>query len=151
MSRKFCGIVYKVTNKIDGKVYIGRTAKHLAIRWAYHLLATQCLAKGGLDEAIQEQGPDSFEVVQLASFEDEDEWVLGEARFISLYKSNQPECGYNKSPGQKKLPSQTRAEDERAEQYRISLSKYWERMAQREEFNNTVDEIRRITSYEQEE
>ena len=59
--RKFCvGLIYKITNKINGKAYIGQTTKSLAERWAGHTKAAKLGCKYALHCAIRKYGPENF-------------------------------------------------------------------------------------------
>ena len=56
-------IIYKVTNRINGKIYIGQTKGSLGKRWRYH-----CYSSSGcrcLYNAIQKYGADNFKVEQI--------------------------------------------------------------------------------------
>ena len=49
------GIIYKITNKVNGKVYIGQTTKSLKKRWTEHVY-TNPTRKYLLHKAIQKYG-----------------------------------------------------------------------------------------------
>lgn len=34
--KKIFGIIYKINNKINGKIYIGQTTRTLKVRWRIH-------------------------------------------------------------------------------------------------------------------
>lgn len=87
--------LYKITNNINGKVYIGQTIDYKK-RWTAH-----CTVKEGKDslitKAIQKYGQDNFDFKVLAILEDH---MIDEAEIkaIEIYKSVVPE-GYNISLG----------------------------------------------------
>ena len=102
MSLKNCGI-YKITNLINGKVYIGQSID-IQKRWKYHL--SDAFYKNAPDyncifhQAIRKYGKESFkfEVLEECSPEDLNS---REKFYINYYKSfsNNHEFGYNMTPG----------------------------------------------------
>lgn len=93
-------IIYKVTNKINGKVYIGKTKRSLEARWKQH-----CRDVGSkhahfkIQDAIKEFGADAFTVEQIDVAASTDEGNAKEMHWIKHY--NSIENGYNTSPGGK--------------------------------------------------
>lgn len=89
--------IYKITNKINNKVYIGQS-KDIKFRWYRHRLAAfnknypqyNCL----LYKAIRKYGLDNFnfEVVEEC---EEIELNNKEQYYISLYNSSNIQFGYN--------------------------------------------------------
>src|SRR5208282_5899900 len=91
-------IVYRITNRTNGKVYIGKTTKTLAQRWRGHKDA----AKSGqfyFARAIRKYGSKAFkrEVVYRATTANELSKM--ETFFIVLHQSHKPENGYNMTLG----------------------------------------------------
>jgi group I intron endonuclease len=60
-------IIYKITNKVNGKVYIGQTIRSLNTRFKEHCKKPRCIA---LHSAINEYGRNSFEVSILEKVKD---------------------------------------------------------------------------------
>jgi len=61
-------ICYLVTNKVNGKKYVGITTKYLSTRWASHVhLAKHNPDRSKLARAIADLGSDAFEVQHFAS------------------------------------------------------------------------------------
>lgn len=102
-------LVYKYTNTINGKVYIGRTSQSIKARAGKNGSNYMDCRKFG--EAIKQFGFDKFKCEVLAecsSLEDGDKF---EKRFIRLYRSNKSEYGYNLEGGGRKnklVPKSTR-------------------------------------------
>lgn len=93
-------IIYKVTNKTDGKVYIGKTKGSLETRWKQHChnaFGKREWLKAKLQYAIQEQGADAFTVEQIDCAATNEEANAKEMYWIKHYDSI--EKGYNTSPG----------------------------------------------------
>jgi len=93
--------IYKITNQINNKVYIGQTSSTLARRWANH---RYYLRKGThfnehLQRAWIKYGEDSFLFERIAAAESLEELNRKEQEFIRNYKSIDPIYGYNKSYG----------------------------------------------------
>ena len=88
-------IVYAHINKTNNKTYIGITCQEPEKRWKY--------GKGYDNQhfcrAIKKYGWKNFEHVIIKrglSKEDAEEW---EKKLIELFRSNNPEFGYNSAPG----------------------------------------------------
>ena len=88
-------IVYKHTNKINGKVYIGITCQTPERRWQKG--AGYAGTRFGL--AIQKYGWDAFSHDILAVDLSEQEACEEERKLICEYKSNERNYGYNLSAG----------------------------------------------------
>ena len=88
------GVVYKLTNTVNGKNYIGQTQNSVEKRFRDH-----SYAKSAIGEAIRKYGKDKFTKEILAVCESREELNACELRFISEYKSNDPNFGYNRTGG----------------------------------------------------
>lgn len=91
-------LVYKLTNTINGKAYIGITSRDESFRWSEHKVrAKQGLRGSRLYDAIRKYGPDAFsrEVIATASTEDESREL--ERRYIQEFDTY--ENGYNSNLG----------------------------------------------------
>lgn len=85
------GIIYKITNKINGRIYIGQTIRTLEDRWYHHVYyATQKKCKTKLGRAIRKYGASAFDAVVIETSDNLDE---REIYFINLFKS--VTSGYN--------------------------------------------------------
>ena len=89
--------VYKHTNQINNKVYIGITKQNINNRWGHQ-------GKGYINctafyRAIQKYGWDHFDHEILATELTKEEACKQEKELIQQYQSNNPEYGYNISPG----------------------------------------------------
>lgn len=89
-------IVYKITNKITGKSYIGKTVTPLEQRWKRHCKPTSsCFL---LKRTIQKYGPGTFTVETVATCQSLSELNQKEVEFISKFNTIAP-WGYNLTSG----------------------------------------------------
>lgn len=95
------GIIYKITNKINGHSYIGQTTYSLKERWSKHInFAKHHPEQSGLYSAINKYGKENFEIEQIDIAETEDELNEKEVYWISYYNTFYGE-GYNRDLGGK--------------------------------------------------
>lgn len=88
-------IIYKITNTINNKIYIGQTKRSLEERWKAHLHAAKQKRDIYLYKAINYYGPHCFhreEIDKAVSIEELNE---KEIKHIALYNSTNPNIGYN--------------------------------------------------------
>lgn len=92
--------IYKITNKINGKMYVGQTKKSLEARWKQHQKDSNshffCYK---FQKAIREFGAENFTVEQIDCAANKEEANAKEVFWINFY--NAVEEGYNTSPGGK--------------------------------------------------
>ena len=88
---KLTGIIYKITNIINNKVYIGQTVNNIKQRWNKHCHCNGCRS---LYNAILKYGKENFniEIIETLPIEELDE---REIYWINYYKSNNKKFGYN--------------------------------------------------------
>jgi group I intron endonuclease len=92
-------IVYKLTNKINGKVYIGITTKGLEKRIRNHWNHAKFGIHRPLYTAMRKYGLDSFESTILAIPNSIEEMKALEIYFIESHGSTSREKGYNVTLG----------------------------------------------------
>lgn len=91
--------IYKITNIVNGKVYIGQTIRKPSLRWNEHKSESLCpTARHGyfyhLHCAIRKYGIESF-VFEIIDECPDDERFRIETKYILKYQSNDPKKGYN--------------------------------------------------------
>jgi group I intron endonuclease len=85
-------IIYKVTNTINGKIYVGQTVKSLKRRWSDHCAkSSTCLA---LKAAINLHGRENFTIEQIDVASNIDDLNKKEIKWIADLKSF-GDLGYN--------------------------------------------------------
>lgn len=87
-------IIYKITNKENGKVYIGQTIRELDVRMKEHLRHN----KTYIDRALNKYGIDAFEVEVIDECDNSDELNDKEKYWIKYYDCICPN-GYNLCEG----------------------------------------------------
>ena len=92
------GVIYKITNLINSKIYIGQTIKKMQIRWKEH----QSAAKRGINtyfhKAIRKYGIENFIIEQIAEANSKQELDELEIKYIQEYDCLAPN-GYNINKG----------------------------------------------------
>jgi group I intron endonuclease len=92
----FKGLVYKITNKINGKCYIGKTTKTVSYRWYFHSNNFgHCIA---LQEAVKKYGKENFSVEEIAFYTNLEDLNNAEEYYIDFYNCLAPN-GYNLTNG----------------------------------------------------
>ena len=90
------GIIYKITNTITGKVYIGQTTHSLRDRWRLHCTPNSTCSL--LRKAIEEYGKDAFVIEQIDNGNNREELNRKEIAWIKRENSITPH-GYNVDKG----------------------------------------------------
>lgn len=90
------GLIYKITNKTNGKCYIGQTTTSTKRRWSQHIYnantkASKCRY---LENAIRKHGKENF-IIEAIYICKVDELNSAEIHLINKYKSNNTQFGYN--------------------------------------------------------
>lgn len=83
------GIVYKITNKINGKAYIGQTKTPFEVRFASHKTCNSVIGS-----ALRKYCPENFTTEVLAVAFDAEALNEAENRLINIYQCRVPH-GYN--------------------------------------------------------
>lgn len=87
------GYIYKTTNKLNGKIYIGQKKSEKFLHEKY-------LGSGKiLHQAILENGKENFSIELLEECDTSEQLNEREIYWISFYNSTNPEIGYNLSKG----------------------------------------------------
>lgn len=93
-------IIYKITNKKNGKSYVGKTEYSLEHRWNRHLSSARNGSKFRFHSAIRKYGEDCWDLFVVETYQTEDENFINEkeAHFIKLFESDTKK-GYNATSG----------------------------------------------------
>lgn len=96
-------IIYKATNLVNGKVYVGQTVNTLKYRKEQHWREAICPSRKNVHfhNALLKYGIDNFEFEIIDRARDVDELNKKESYWISYYNSTDSRYGYNKDSGGK--------------------------------------------------
>ncbi len=90
---KCYGIIYKITNKVNGKVYIGQTIQNFKRRYRNGIIDTR---NEYLKKSIEKYGVENFEIIEKYDIAfSKQELDIKEIMYIKLYNSTNPKYGYN--------------------------------------------------------
>jgi len=90
-------IIYKITNKINGKVHIGQTIHSLDDRWQQHIRNAKKGVRTHFYSAIRKYGENNFEPEVICEATTKEELNLLETYYIQEYDSI--DVGYNMVDG----------------------------------------------------
>lgn len=90
-------LVYRIINKVNGKMYIGQTTKTLEQRMYQHKQKLKSGSKFRIYEAMREYGWDNFEAEVLEYVDTKEQLDVREIYYINKY--NTIDDGYNLAPG----------------------------------------------------
>lgn len=90
--------IYKITNAINNKIYIGQTVKPIEHRMHQHILGSSN-PKYKLHRAINKYGSDVFQIEIIQKCQNKTEADETEKHFIQLFNSTNDDIGYNIAPG----------------------------------------------------
>lgn len=88
-------IIYKLTNQVTGRIYIGQTVTSLARRWSQH---STSMKNSPLYNAFRKYGPENFTIEAICTALDPEHLNELERYFIYYYNSLVPN-GYNLTSG----------------------------------------------------
>ena len=111
---------YKITNTINGKIYIGETHS-IDTRFKRHINSAKHGSNSYIHRAIRKYGSEYFIVEQLGEYLNEKDALNSEIEFIKQFQSNVPTIGYNLTTGGDK-PSFS---DSVREQMKIKSLELW--------------------------
>lgn len=91
-------IIYKITNTVNGKVYVGLTTTTLCNRWCKHKQDSKTCNRH-LYKSMRKYGLENFTIEEIDNTEDFKELGRLERYYIQLYDSQNPDKGYNITAG----------------------------------------------------
>jgi group I intron endonuclease len=107
--------IYKITNLINGKIYIGKTY-NIKVRWNSHKTAARAKKPtdySHLHRAMNKYGFDNFTVEMVEEFAVEKDCLAAEISYIAKYGSMDRNVGYNGTEGGDGASGQIASEESR--------------------------------------
>ena len=114
-------IIYLLHNKINNKIYIGKTKNSLSCRIKQHHISSKKGEASYLYSAIRKYGLPNFIGRVLAKTDDSLELNTLESYYIQLYESNSIKKGYNMTPGGDGGPIRLGMKDKQSTKDKISI------------------------------
>lgn len=87
--------VYKITNKINGKIYIGRCSSSLKRRLTKHFSCAKLDIKTRIGSAIRKYGRDNFNIECIEEVADKKTAIERETFYIRILDATNGHIGYN--------------------------------------------------------
>jgi GIY-YIG catalytic domain len=110
-------LIYRITNTVNGQVYIGLTRRGANVRWTQHKSRARLgVRKTRLYEAMRELGIENFKFEAICYVLDEKELPALERHFIAQHDSFHH--GYNSTDGGESLAPEARAKISKANKAR---------------------------------
>jgi group I intron endonuclease len=91
--------VYKLTNTVNNKIYIGITSIGTGRRYKLHCYKAESGSSYALHQAIREYGKDKFTATILEFCDSAEQLRERERYFIALFDATNPNIGYNTTAG----------------------------------------------------
>ncbi len=92
-------IIYKLTNTINNKIYIGGTTETIDYRFHRHVLKAMGGSEYPLHKAIREYGEDAFARIIIEECDSLEQMNEREDYWIAYLSSTNPDIGYNAKAG----------------------------------------------------
>lgn len=93
------GCVYRITNNVNRKTYIGMTSRGSSDRWWEHRNSAKTGSNYFIHQAIRKYGEDNFSFEIIAESDSIDELKRLEIDNIKTHRSHMTQNGYNKTWG----------------------------------------------------
>jgi len=132
-------IIYKITNQINGKVYIGKTTVLLSQRWAKHLSQARKYKNHPLYDSINHYGVENFLIESIDTALDAEDLSKKEIYWIEKYNARNRDFGYNLYEGGFGMTSDDAKRMWQNPEYRLKAS---ERSKKRRHTQETIEKIR---------
>lgn len=91
--------IYKITNEINNKIYIGQTIVSVEERWYKHKWNALNLQKYALHQAMHKYGIENFKIEILTETNSKEDLDRLEKKYIKEYNSFVNQNGYNMTDG----------------------------------------------------
>lgn len=89
------GTIYKITNLLNNKIYVGQTIQKVKRRWKSHCCMNNCNNGMPIVRAIKKYGKSNFSFEVLEENVQQEKLNNREIHYIKLFNSNARKLGYN--------------------------------------------------------
>ena len=141
------GIIYCITNTVNGAQYVGQTTYALKVRWRHHLRCARQVHGGALQNAIRKYGHAVFKIEQMDSAKSQEDLNEKEIYWIAQLNTLAPR-GYNLTGGGDSfIPSEeTRQKLSKASLCHLVSEETRKRISDAKMGHETLEETRRKIS-----
>jgi group I intron endonuclease len=124
-------VIYKITNLLNGKIYVGQTVRSLKLRWRQHRSAFS--DKMPISKAMFKYGKENFTIEQIDIANNLEELNKKEEHWISTLNSVDKDIGYNVRRGGKNstLTDQTKEKIAQASLKKWKCDQFKQKMSQK--------------------
>lgn len=91
--------IYLIFNKINEKIYIGKTTELLKRRWQRHLVKASGNSQQAIHRAIRKYGAENFDIHLIGAAKTKETLNNLEKVYIILFNSRNKQFGYNRTSG----------------------------------------------------
>lgn len=118
--------IYKITNTLNGKIYIGKTSRDITVRFREHISSAKLGTGFALSNAINKYGSESFTIELVEQLSDDLFEMLSEREiyWINNYKSTTSALGYNITSGGEGADPHTVVITDGLKSYRIDKAEF---------------------------
>ena len=117
------GIIYKITNKINGKIYIGQTIRGFDKRYQGDL--KKYVKNIPLKRSIEKYGIENFDICKIYDIAfSKEELDIKEMNWVRIFNSNHKDFGYNLTEGGNGTRGYAPSEEQREKQRNKIKGKY---------------------------
>ena len=92
-------LVYLLTNRVNGKWYVGKTKRKAQARWRQHVSSAINGAPWSISAAIRKYGESNFDLEVICSELSWNQACVAEKEWIRILRSHEPKFGYNLTLG----------------------------------------------------
>jgi group I intron endonuclease len=143
------GIIYKIVNNINNKIYIGQTTQLIKARFRDHCNLRKSIEKSAIRCAIKKYGKENFIITEIDNSINKEDLDKKEIFWINCYNSLCPN-GYNLSLGGNgggKMSSLTKEKISKIQTGKKSTAIWTNESRQRQSYNMLGDKNHRFGKY----
>lgn len=134
--------VYKITNLVNNKIYIGCTQQTLEERFESHVVSAVKKNKNAIFLAsIRKYGRENFHMELIQEYSSQEDMYTGEIYWIKYFDSQNREIGYNMTPGGGGGPTNLGKTFDDDHKLKISKANAGKQIKSRRRFSDEIEKI----------